>query len=57
VGVECFQCWGVVMLTMLLRVFCVEMFLMLCRVDETKNGPWEMTWVRDISEGSHNENG
>jgi hypothetical protein len=45
VGVVWFPSWDVVK-----SFFGVEMFLMLCRVDETKNRPWEMTWVRDISE-------
>ena len=37
--------------------FWIEVFMSMCRVEETKNFPYEMTCDRDISQGLHNENG
>ena len=37
--------------------FWINVLIGMYQLEETRFGPWEMTWVRDISEGSHNENG
>ena len=36
--------------------FWINVLIDMYQLEETRFGPWEMTWVRDISEGSHNEN-